>query len=90
MVDVKSQRCKHEGCNKNPSFNFEDEKGRRFCTLHKLNGMVDVSCRNKRSGGIDLDDREAQLERERAEKRRLKDERETKEKRKKGKYRYPV
>ena len=40
MINIKSRRC--EACFKVPTFNFEGEPAGRFCTVHKLSGMVDV------------------------------------------------
>ena len=41
MVDVKSKRCEHEGCDSRPSFDLKGGKG-RFCGSHKTAEMVDV------------------------------------------------
>ena len=38
----KSQLCQHEGCTKSPNYNSVGEKGKRFCSGHKLPGMVIV------------------------------------------------
>jgi hypothetical protein len=42
MVDVKSKRCIHEGCDVRPNYNVEGEKTALYCSNHKLEGMVDV------------------------------------------------
>jgi len=42
MVDVKSKRCEHAGCDKiTPKFDLAGGKG-RFCVAHKTAEMVDV------------------------------------------------
>jgi hypothetical protein len=40
MVDVKHRTC--ESCDKHPAFNIPGEKRGRFCSEHKLDGMVNV------------------------------------------------
>ena len=42
MVDVKSKRCRHEGCSKHPSFGIDGSKSPTFCAQHAAEGMVDV------------------------------------------------
>ena len=42
MVDVKSKRCIHEGCETIPIYNIEGEKQGLYCSAHKEDGMVDV------------------------------------------------
>jgi hypothetical protein len=55
MVDVKSKRCEHPGCDKNtPCYDNEGGKG-RFCKSHAEPGMVDV--KNKRCEHPDCDTR---------------------------------
>lgn len=39
-------KCKFENCNKYPTYNFEGEKKRLYCSLHKLQGMIDVKTKN--------------------------------------------
>ena len=34
--------CKEENCKKHPSFNFEGEKKKLYCSKHKLKGMIDI------------------------------------------------
>jgi nitrite reductase/ring-hydroxylating ferredoxin subunit len=41
MVDVKSNRCIHEGCRKIPTFNIEGERP-MYCGTHRTEGMIDV------------------------------------------------
>jgi hypothetical protein len=45
MIDVKSKRCEHVGCDKQPGFDIKGGKG-RFCASHKTIEMIDV--KNKR------------------------------------------
>jgi hypothetical protein len=50
MVNVLSKKCEHEGCNTQPIFNIEESKSARFCSEHKLEGMVDIynkTCEHK-------------------------------------------
>jgi nitrite reductase/ring-hydroxylating ferredoxin subunit len=42
MIDVKSNRCIHEGCKTIPSFNKEGETKGLYCGTHRKEGMVDV------------------------------------------------
>jgi plastocyanin len=42
MIDIKHDRCIHEGCKKHPSFNKEGEKA-LYCNSHKQHGMIDVN-----------------------------------------------
>ena len=42
MVDIKNKTCIHEGCKKQPSFNYKGNKKGLYCATHKLNGMVNV------------------------------------------------
>ncbi len=46
MVDVRSKRCRHEGCNTWPSYGVEGSKKPEYCARHALPGQVDVC--NKR------------------------------------------
>jgi len=43
LLATTTDRCERDGCSKAPSFNSEEIKGRRFCALHKLEGMVEKS-----------------------------------------------
>ena len=36
------KECEHAGCSTKAVFNFEGEKGGRFCAQHKLEGMVNM------------------------------------------------
>lgn len=38
----KSEGCKSEGCKIRPIFNVEGETKALYCSLHKLEGMVNV------------------------------------------------
>jgi hypothetical protein len=38
----KGGRCEAEGCKKHPSFNMKGLVGGRFCSAHKMEGMIDV------------------------------------------------
>jgi hypothetical protein len=42
MIDIKHNKCIHDGCNKNPSYNNKGEKHPIYCVSHKLDGMIDV------------------------------------------------
>jgi nitrite reductase/ring-hydroxylating ferredoxin subunit len=42
MIDVKSNRCTHEGCIKQPFFNTEGETKGLYCGTHRKEGMIDV------------------------------------------------
>jgi hypothetical protein len=42
MIDVKSKTCLHPQCNKGPSFNKEGKTTALYCSIHKLEGMIDV------------------------------------------------
>jgi len=35
-------KCKYDGCNKNPSFNFKGIFQGLFCSSHKLERMVNI------------------------------------------------
>jgi hypothetical protein len=39
MIYIRNKKC---NCKKTPVFNFENEKTGRFCSVHKLDGMIDV------------------------------------------------
>jgi hypothetical protein len=39
---VKNAKCTHEGCNKSPTFNYENETKAKYCSEHKKDGMVNV------------------------------------------------
>ncbi|CAN0500610.1 unnamed protein product, partial [Scytosiphon promiscuus] len=41
MVNVRTKRCAHDSCIKNPNFNMEGEKA-AYCKEHAEDGMVDV------------------------------------------------
>ena len=42
MIDLLNDSCQYEDCTKQPIFNIKGEKKGRFCTEHKLDGIVDV------------------------------------------------
>jgi hypothetical protein len=42
MVDVKSIKCKHANCKKQPTYNMINEKKPLYCNDHKLNGMCNI------------------------------------------------
>ncbi|CAM9951944.1 unnamed protein product, partial [Ascophyllum nodosum] len=51
MVDVKSRKCRTEGCGKLPSFEVAGTKTVEYCAQHAPEEMVDVKskkCRTKR------------------------------------------
>ena len=43
MVNVKSKLCEFPECIKRPNFNYEGTHTNRFCTTHKLKGMITTS-----------------------------------------------
>ena len=42
MIDVKSKRCIHPNCLKQPHFNLPNEIKRLFCSDHKLENMINI------------------------------------------------
>jgi uncharacterized alkaline shock family protein YloU len=42
MIDIKSKKCIHKGCNVKPCFNKEGEKKALYCSSHKLEGMINI------------------------------------------------
>jgi hypothetical protein len=54
MVDVSSRVCLHEGCRKNPSFNFVGTKKGMYCSGHRLDGMIDVKTRQCSHDGCNI------------------------------------
>jgi Rieske Fe-S protein len=42
MVDIKSKRCQHPGCQTQPNYNYANESTAIFCSSHKLENMVDI------------------------------------------------
>ena len=40
-------KCIHEGCKKQPNFNIEGSKNGKYCYLHKLDGMTNVTEKRK-------------------------------------------
>ena len=51
MVDVKSSKCKTEGCCKWPSCGVAGTKTAKYCSQHALDGMVNVVKRNCKTEG---------------------------------------
>ena len=51
IVDVKSRKCKTEGCGTIPSFGVAGTKTAEYCAQHALEGMVDVKHRKCRTEG---------------------------------------
>ena len=51
MVDVKSRKCRTEGCGKIPSFGVAGTKTAEYCAQHALDGMVDIMSRKCRTEG---------------------------------------
>lgn len=50
--DIRKKRgrnkiCEHPNCNKGSSFNYEGVVGYRFCSTHKLRGMVNIRTKKK-------------------------------------------
>jgi hypothetical protein len=56
MVDVKSKRCEHEGCDTRPSFGIKGGKT-QFCSKHKTSEMVDLVSKSCEHEGCNLDAR---------------------------------
>ena len=52
MVDIKSKRCQHPGCQTIPNYNYARETTALFCSSHKLENMVDI--KNKRCKSSDI------------------------------------
>ena len=46
MVDVRSRKCRTEGCGKGPSFGVAGTKTVEYCAQHALHGMVRVDSRS--------------------------------------------
>ena len=42
MINTKTATCIHEGCKKQPSFNYEGQTKALYCTTHKKEGMRDI------------------------------------------------
>ena len=40
MINVESEKCQQEGCNKRPYFNLPTETKGIFCSDHKKEGMI--------------------------------------------------
>ena len=40
-----NEKCLNEKCNKMPCFNYEGQTQRLYCKEHKLENMIDVSCK---------------------------------------------
>ena len=47
MVPVPSRCCKHEGCKKTASFNYENVRGVAYCNVHKAEGMISKTISKK-------------------------------------------
>ena len=43
MVNVRSRKCRTEGCGKQPSFGVAGTKTIEYCAQHALDGMVNVT-----------------------------------------------
>ena len=55
MVDVKSGKCRTEGCGKRPCFGVAGTKTANYCAQHAPNGMVNVcskKCRTESCGKV--------------------------------------
>jgi len=46
MINIKSEKCIFENCEKQPSFNYKNISKAIYCVNHKLEEMIDV--RNKK------------------------------------------
>ena len=42
MINIKSKTCEFEDCEIQSTFNFEGEVKKRFCLIHKLEGMINI------------------------------------------------
>ena len=51
MVNVKSRKCRTEGCGKKPSFGVAGTKTAEYCVQHAPDGMVNVYSRKCRTEG---------------------------------------
>jgi hypothetical protein len=43
----RNKRCEEPGCEKGSSFNYEGMSGFRFCSSHKLDGMINIRTKKK-------------------------------------------
>jgi len=53
MVNLRRKPCIGDGCNKQPSYNYPEEKSALYCSDHKLDGMKKVT--NRLCAGVDCD-----------------------------------
>ena len=53
MINVKSKRCDHDGCETIPVYNYEGGKQARFCVVHKEEGMIDVKSKRCEHDGCE-------------------------------------
>ena len=51
MVNVRSRKCRTEGCGKRPSFGIAGTKTGEYCVQHAPDGMVNVCSRKCRTEG---------------------------------------
>jgi hypothetical protein len=42
MIDVKNKTCKSDGCKTQPSYNYEGQIQGKYCSVHKIEGMIDI------------------------------------------------
>jgi hypothetical protein len=42
MIDIRGNKCQHDGCNIHPCYNFSDQSKALFCFAHKKDGMIDI------------------------------------------------
>ncbi len=42
MINIKHKRCIEENCDKQPNFNFQNEKIPLYCKKHKLENMINI------------------------------------------------
>jgi|AntAceMinimDraft_11_1070367.scaffolds.fasta_scaffold319884_1 hypothetical protein len=52
MVDVHNRRCETDGCETFSSYNFPGEKKKRYCSQHKVDGMVIIKRGSAASGQV--------------------------------------
>ena len=42
MIDIKNKKCKKDNCENSSQFNYEGEKTRLYCSIHKLKDMISI------------------------------------------------
>lgn len=62
MENKNKCKCKANGCNKCPSFNYENEKEQIYCLKHKKDGMVNIKRRKNKCERIIIQRRSAEYD----------------------------